>query len=69
VTPELIAELMKAGIPPALVAWWVFYSTRPKSEAKSEDPAKELARQLSVISDRQIRIETMVETLLERKAR
>lgn len=71
-TPELIAELAKAGVPPLLIAWWVLYSTRPKAEARTEardDPAKELARQMTAMHDKLIRIETMVETILDRKTR
>jgi len=70
VTPELIAELLKAGVPPLAIAWWVVYATRPKAETRAEakeDPAKELARQMTAMNDKLIRIETMVETLVERR--
>jgi hypothetical protein len=69
-TPDLITELAKAGVPPLLIAWWVLYSTRPKGEARSEakeDPAKEMARQMTAMNDKLIRIETMMETLLDRR--
>lgn len=56
-TPEMVAELLKAGIPPALVVWLIF-ALRPKDQ---KPPDSDMQKKIDDIHVRVIRIDAKME--------
>ena len=67
-TPELLGQLIEAGIAPVVAIALIFvFRAKPAADAVTkEDPAVKLVAELRIISDRAIRIEAMLERILDK---
>ena len=67
-TPEILGQLIQAGLPPivAVALVLVFRAKPDAATVTKEDPAVKLVAELRAIADRQIRIEAMLERILDK---